>query len=339
MARYEGVGGWVEVGPTTLTVCRTDMRPEPLAPRVLPSRALSGVQLKDATRLRRGRLHLWFGGQVLVPVGSDEDPNTIGFTYGQREAFRTLYDYLWSVVQTNEAQDVDVAAAYQAAGDPLVTWLAERERARKEAEEERAAAEDAAQQERATRLARDIGPQAAARRDIMAAGLASATGERCGSALKALPGLLLGDEQVYVVAECYLGDGSTSTGTVVLTQLRLLFIQSKFTRNEVSALYLKEVRTVASRQKVIKGSLQVETLQGDIVEFNGLKAEDLARLDEALRLAVGNPDRTAPAPPAGVPGASDDVLSQVARLGELHAAGVITTAEFEQKKKQLLDRL
>ncbi|MGW2035218.1 SHOCT domain-containing protein [Streptomyces sp. NPDC001761] len=338
MTRYEGVGGWVEVDPATLTVCRTDLKPKPLAPRVLPLQALSGVQMKDATRLRRGRLHLWFGGQVLVPVGSDEDPNTIGFTYGQREAFRTLYDYLWSVVQTNEAQDVDVAAAYQAAGDPLVTWLAERDRARKEAEEERAAAEDAAQRERATRLARDIGPQAAARQDIMAAGLASATGERCGSALRALPGLLLGGEQVYVVAECYLGD-SMDTGTVVLTQLRLLFIQSKFTRNEVSALYLKEVRTVASRQKVIKGSVQVETLQGDVVEFNGLKTEDLARLDEALRLAVGSPDRTAPAPPAGVPAASEDVLSQIARLGELHAAGVITTAEFEQKKKQLLDRL
>ncbi|MEW2260632.1 hypothetical protein [Streptomyces sp. NPDC047869] len=44
----------------------------------------------------------------------------------------------------------------------------------------------------------------------MAAGLASATGERWGSALMALPGLLLGDEQVYIVAECSLGDGSTA---------------------------------------------------------------------------------------------------------------------------------
>ncbi|QKW27421.1 SHOCT domain-containing protein [Streptomyces seoulensis] len=340
MARYEGAGGWVEVGPATLTVCRTDRRPEPLAPRVLPLGALSGVEVKDATRLRRGRLHLWFGGRVLVPVGSDEDPNTIGFTYGQREAFRTLYDYLWSVVRTNEAQDVDVAAAYEAAADPLVAWLAGRERVRKEAEEERAVAEDAARRDRAARLARDIGPRAAARQDIMAAGLASATGERCRSALKALPGLLLGDEQVFVVAECSLGDGGTgSPGTVVLTQLRLLFVRSGFSRDEVSALYLREVRTVASRQKVTRGSMQVETLQGVVVEFNGLRTEDLARLDEALRLAVGSPGRTAPAHPAGVPAASEDVLGQIARLGELHAAGVITTAEFEQKKKQLLDRL
>ncbi|MFD8544168.1 SHOCT domain-containing protein [Streptomyces sp. NPDC059649] len=339
MVRYEGAGGWVEIGPASLTVCRTDQRPSPLPPRVLPLQALSGVELKDATRLRRGHLHLWFGGGVLVPVGSDEDPNTIGFTYGQRETFRGLHEYLWNVVSTNEAQDIDVAAAYEAANDPLVAWLAHRERALERAAEDRAAREHAAEQQHIDRLARKVGPEAAAREDIMAAGLASATGDRCWLVLKRLPGLLLGGEQVFVVAECFLG---SDLGTVVLTNQRLMFVNTKFSGPELNTLHLGEIRAVAGTQKVTQGVLRVETLRGLVVEFGGLKGEDLARLDEALRLAVGSLGRTAPAPSAApaVPSApSQGVLDQIAKLGELHAAGVLTTAEFEQKKRQLLDRL
>ncbi|MFF8023309.1 SHOCT domain-containing protein [Streptomyces sp. NPDC007896] len=338
MVRYEGVGAWVEIGPASLTVCRTDLRPDPLPPRVLPFQALSGVELKDATRLRRGRLHLWFGGRVLVPVGSDEDPNTIGFTYGQREVFRGLHEYLGNVVRTNEAQNIDVAAAYEAANDPLVAWLAQRERARERAEEDRAAHELAAEQERIARFARKVGPAAAAREDIMAAGLASATGDRCSYVLKRLPGYLLGEEQVFVVAECRLSD--LGTGTVVLTNQRLMFVKDKFSGDELSVLQLGEIRAVAANQKITQGVLQVETLRGLVVEFEGLKGEDLARLDEALRLAIGSLGRAAPGPaPISDPAVSQDVLDQIARLGELHAAGVLTTAEFEQKKRQLLDRL
>ncbi|MCF3176893.1 SHOCT domain-containing protein [Streptomyces sioyaensis] len=344
MVRYEGAGGWVEIGAASLTVCRTDQRPRPLPARVLPFQALSGVELKEATRLRRGRLHLWFGGGVLVPVGSDEDPNTIGFTYGQREAFRGLHEHLWNVVRTNDAQDIDVAAAYEAANDPLVAWLADRERAQERAAEDRAARERAAEQQHIDRLARKVGPQAAAREDIMAAALASATGDRCWLTLKHLPGLLLGGEQVFVVAECFLG---SDLGTVVLTNQRLMFVQDKFSGPELSALHLGEIRAVAGTEKVTQGGvLRVETLQGVVVEFGRLKGEDLARLDEALRLAVGSLGRNATAPstapsaaPAAPPAPSQDVLDQIAKLGELHAAGVLTTAEFEQKKRQLLDRM
>ncbi|WP_106516493.1 SHOCT domain-containing protein [Streptomyces himastatinicus] len=343
MVRYEGVGGWVEIGPASLTICRTDLRPEPLPPRVLPFQALSGVELKDATRLRRGRVHLWFGGRVLVPVGSDEDPNTIGFTYGQREVFRALHEYLRNVVRTNETQDVDVAEAYEAANDPLVAWLAQRERARERSEEVRAAGEYAAEQQRIAAFARKVGPEAAAREDIMAAGLASATGDRCWLVLKGLPGYLLGGEQVFVVAECRLGD-DTGPGTVVLTNQRLIFVKTKFSGNELSVLRLAEIRAVAGKQKITQGVLQVETLRGLVVEFGGLKGEDLAHLDEALRLAIGSLGRAAPASPGapvppGAPAVPQDILDQIAKLGELHAAGVLTSAEFEQKKRQLLDRL
>ncbi|MER5548976.1 hypothetical protein ABT072_42770 [Streptomyces sp. NPDC002589] len=84
-------------------------------------------------------------------------------------------------MRTNEAQDIDVTVAYEAANDPLVAWLAERDRARAKAEEDRAAKEHAAEQQRIARLARKVGPQAAAREDIMGAGLASVTRDRAVS--------------------------------------------------------------------------------------------------------------------------------------------------------------
>ncbi|WFB10602.1 SHOCT domain-containing protein [Streptomyces sp. LX-29] len=344
MVRYEGAGGWIELGPASLTVCRTDRRPAPLPSRVLPLQALSDVEFKDATRLRRGHLQLCFGGRALVPAGSDEDPNTIGFGHGQREAFRGLAEHLRHVVATNEAQGVDVAAAYAAAADPLLAWLTQQGVARARAEEDRAARAHAAEQQHIARLAQKLGPEAAAREDIMASALASATGDRCWYVLKRLPGLLLGGEQVFVVAECFVG---SDLGTVVLTNQRLLFVRTRFSGEELFVLHLAEIRMAAGSQKVTHGVLRVETMRGLVLEFERLKGEDLARLDEALRPAVGSLGRTATAPPTAPPSPApapppapvEGVLDQIARLGELHAAGVLTTAEFEQKKRQLLDRL
>lgn len=282
VARCEGTGGWIEVEGPWLTVHRTDSR-FAVAPRVLPCQALSHATIKDASRLRRGHLQLWFGATVLVPVGSDEDPNMIGFNHEQREAFRACYEYLWGVIRTNEAGSVDVAAVYQAANDPLVAWLADRERAREQ--EAAASARQAEEQElhRIEKLAGKIGPIAAARQDILNSAVASATGERCWLAIKRLPDLLLGGEQVFVVAECFLG---TNLGTAVLTNLRLMFVRTGFSGDQVDALPLRDIAAVTTSQKLTKGALHVQASVG-LVEFSGVRMEDLQRLDEALRLAVG----------------------------------------------------
>lgn len=282
VTRFEGTGGWIDVEGAWLTVHRTDSR-FAVAPRVLPCQALSHVTIKDATRLRRGHLQLWFGGLVLAPVGSAEDPNMIGFGHDQREAFHALYEYLWGVIRTNEAGGGDVAAAYEAANDPLVAWLADRERVH-----EREAAAGARQTEqrelhRIEKLARKIGPTAAARQDILNSAVASATGERCWLALKRLPELLLGGEQVFVVAECFLGN---HLGTAVLTNLRLVFVRTGFSGDQVDALRLGEITAVTTAKKLAKGALRVQA-SGGLVEFRDVRVEDLRRLDEALRLAVG----------------------------------------------------
>ncbi|MBB4889715.1 SHOCT domain-containing protein [Streptomyces netropsis] len=332
MVRYEGIGGWIEVEEASLTMCRTDGGSANIGPRTLPLRALSGVAVKEATRLRRGHIQLWFGACALVPVGSDEDPNMIGFGHGQRETFRSLHEYLAAVVRTNEAQDVDVAAAYAAARDPLAAWVAGREQAFEQAESARSEQQREAERQRIETLARKIGPEAASRPDIMAAGLASATGDRSWYVLQSLPALLLGGEQVFVVAECFSGN---DLGTLVLTNQRLVLVRSKLSGHQVEVLRLGEIRAVSADSKITKGVLRVDTVRG-VIEFHGIRIEDLKRLDESLRLAIGHAGR--PSVPEAAP-PRPGVLDQIAQLAELHAAGVLTTAEFEAKKRQLLDRL
>ncbi len=45
------------------------------------------------------------------------------------------------------------------------------------------------------------------------------------------------------------------------------------------------------------------------------------------------------AAPAPIAGPADDVMSRLKKLADLHAAGLITDEEFQQKKAQLLEEL
>jgi hypothetical protein len=71
---------------------------------------------------------------------------------------------------------------------------------------------------------------------------------------------------------------------------------------------------------------------------------DEFRLDEVVRVVGGIPvpPPLQPAPAASRPvvaGPSPDVLEQLRKLGDLRKAGVLTDAEFEAKKAELLGRI
>jgi len=56
------------------------------------------------------------------------------------------------------------------------------------------------------------------------------------------------------------------------------------------------------------------------------------------RAAVQQPTQSTPAAPAStpVPAANDDMFAQLEKLGELKDKGILTQAEFDAKKKQIL---
>lgn len=212
-----------------------------------------------------------------------------------------------------------------------------------------AMATDAEQAREAARLRREelfvrqVGPDTAAREDIVAAWRDSATGDRCGRHLRKLPEVLLGRERVLVVAA---GSLDKDEGAVVLTSQQLMLIRQGWTGTTALAVSLAEVRTSHLKQGVFRTWLTLHTHDGAEADFTVRDAADRTRLDETLRLLRGTlaaPDPSSvnvsvsmAAEPAAEP---QDLLDRIAKLGALHAAGVLADAEFERKKRQLLDRL
>ena len=99
------------------------------------------------------------------------------------------------------------------------------------------------------------------------------------------------------------------------------------------------------RDAITKGATAVKTAERIVFVANGRgSVVDEFRLDEVAhvvgRMAV--PPPLLPASPASAPGSTPpnpDVLEQLRKLGDLRKAGVLTDAEFEAKKAELLGRL
>lgn len=86
-----------------------------------------------------------------------------------------------------------------------------------------------------------------------------------------------------------------------------------------------------------------EFVQAEIyrqIEGNAKKTAEYSKIDPALiaqAMAAPPPTGPAPTPPPGVPGES--VTDQLSKLAELRDKGVITQADFEAKKAELLGRI
>ncbi|QJW34997.1 SHOCT domain-containing protein [Cellulosimicrobium protaetiae] len=68
-------------------------------------------------------------------------------------------------------------------------------------------------------------------------------------------------------------------------------------------------------------------------------AQEQARIEAAAQQAAAQYAQPAPAAPAAAPAgapAQDDLLGQIERLGQLHASGVLSDAEFAAAKAKLL---
>jgi hypothetical protein len=99
------------------------------------------------------------------------------------------------------------------------------------------------------------------------------------------------------------------------------------------------------RAAVANGRTAVRTAGRLVFVANGRGGVvDEFRLDEVIRVVGGIPvpPPLQPAPaysPLATAGPSPDVLEQLRKLGDLRKAGVLTEAEFEAKKAELLGRI
>jgi hypothetical protein len=75
-------------------------------------------------------------------------------------------------------------------------------------------------------------------------------------------------------------------------------------------------------------------LGGDVKSGKALEAAGQALINPLDSSPVATPQSTA-TPPAAAP----DIADQIKKLGDLHASGLLTDAEFEAKKTELLNRM
>ena len=99
------------------------------------------------------------------------------------------------------------------------------------------------------------------------------------------------------------------------------------------------------RDAIAKGATAIRTAERIVFVANGRgSVVDEFRLDEVARVVgrMAVPPPLMPASPASALGTTPpnpDVLEQLRKLGDLRKAGVLTDAEFEAKKAELLGRL
>ncbi|MER5184781.1 PH domain-containing protein [Streptomyces sp. NPDC002896] len=319
---FKGHNGAIEIHGDGLVLTRTGMGArlsgQTIKSRTIPLAAISSVDLVRANIVKNGRLRLGLGGRPLSTLDASSavsDPNTVVFTHGQRHDFDRLYEYLRSVVATNESTGVDCAGAYAQCGDALHEH----------------------HDEKAEKLASKIGT-ASEREDILQA--AARLNWTLGSKreIKKLPEHLAPGETVRFLAA---GTYDEAAGLVALTDRRVLMLRHGFTGSQLTDFPLERISSVQTSSTLGLGTLKIH-VSGNVSTIKQIATRDLGPLADAIRAEMGKITESAlartslaPAPAPFQP----DVFAQIAKLSELHAAGILNDSEFQTKKAELLARL
>ncbi|SDZ93131.1 Short C-terminal domain-containing protein [Bowdeniella nasicola] len=108
-------------------------------------------------------------------------------------------------------------------------------------------------------------------------------------------------------------------------------------KSDTQVVVIDAITSVTSQKSgMLKYVVGIHTAAGEIT-MRCSKAEAAQFKDLIVRLKAGERPHIPPAPPQPAP--PTDVMDQLRKLGELRDAGVLTEAEFEAKKADLLGRL
>jgi hypothetical protein len=121
---------------------------------------------------------------------------------------------------------------------------------------------------------------------------------------------------------------------LVITRRRLMFIREGMVRSSVEEVPIRMLTSVTSKRHLVNGELVV-TVAGEREKWPMTSASHCERVSDTLRGVMRGVDAPTPAPvPKPV-----DAVDQLHQLGALRDAGIVTAAEFEAKKTELLARL
>lgn len=124
-------------------------------------------------------------------------------------------------------------------------------------------------------------------------------------------------------------------GILVLTDERILFVFHGFINSRTEDFPLPAVSTI-SLNTGFNSKIELHA-SGSNREIKNVMTTDARRLVDDARTRTGKQFGQATAPTTAP--ANTDVVDQLAKLGDLHKAGILTDDEFSVKKAELLARL
>ena len=149
-----------------------------------------------------------------------------------------------------------------------------------------------------------------------------------------------GEEALAAVLGAYeikrMGWDSNRSGIFIATNQRLLFYAKKLTGFDLESLPYGSISSL-EMGKGFLGSYVNFFAAGNSAKMKWIQVGDVSAFVETVKAQMegAKAEATAAAPTARV----DDPVSQLERLGKLREAGVVTDAEFESKKAEILARI
>ena len=134
------------------------------------------------------------------------------------------------------------------------------------------------------------------------------------------------------------GTYGAGTGLLVLTDRRLLFLKDGIMSKTTEDFPMEKISSVQWSSGIGLGTLTVFA-SGNKAEIKNMHKDNGKQIADTIRERLTS--TTAHSPMREVTGATPqpDTYEQLAKLGQLRDAGVLTTEEFDTKKAELLSRM
>lgn len=155
--------------------------------------------------------------------------------------------------------------------------------------------------------------------------------------MKKLPELLGEAEAVLNLAR---GEYDGKEGLIVTTDRRIMFVEQGMIRSNLEDFPYEKVSSVKTETGLRSGKITIFA-SGNKAELKDIHPKQrTSEIGDYVRSRIGAgsaPDPVVAEPtPAPV---HDSIVDQLAKLGELRDAGVLTAEEFDAKKTELLARM
>ena len=346
METYKAQSAEVVIDGDTLTLTRKKIGKDDV--RRIPLAAVTEVRFRPAGKLTAALLQLVLNGEPPAEMTNIE-ANTLVFppTPKHRETLARLQARLDAVVEENRAAGGG-PVAYDAPRKGLL------ERATDKLGEvsdrlETTAGRGATAGERVDKVDAQLADAGITRPDVAAAAHANRNFLGMLVEIPRLAQVLRPDEPLLRASRATVGE---HVGLAAVTVARLIFLEEGLYDRSYDEYPLTAIVGTSTESEFMSNALTLRMQSGHRLVLE--RVDDLEGFAAVLREAIHTaatpappvpvlappaPTLPPPPPPVPAPAAQPDVLAQIAKLGELHAAGVLTGEEFHAKKTELLNRL